>query len=90
MYKIAFSPDSSMIASVGGNNIDLWDVSTGQFLRNLTGYREKNPMRQVGNRLLGKPGVHIVVFSPDGKTIAGASNRDIHLWDRYGISPKTR
>ena len=83
--NLAFSPDGSMIACNNWLDIDLWDVNNGKLLRTLTGYRENNPSRREWRRghigLIGPPGIFTVVFSPDGKTIAGASVHGVHLWD---------
>ena len=81
--NLAFSPDGSMIACNNWKDIDLWDVNTGKLLRTLTGYRENNPPRRdrFSGHILGSPGIFMVVFSPDGKTIAGANRQGIHLWD---------
>jgi WD40 repeat protein len=72
-----------MIACGNLHDIDLWDVNTGKQLRTLTGYRENNPPRRdwVRGHILGSPWIFTVVFSPDGKTIAGASEREVRLWD---------
>ena len=81
--NLAFSPDGSMIAWNNFHDIDLWDVNTGKLLRTLTGYRENNPLRRerFSGHILGDPTIFAVVFSPDGKTIAGASVQGVHLWD---------
>ena len=81
--NLAFSPDGSMIACNNAHDIDLWDVNTGKLLRTLTGYRENNPLRRerFSGHILGEPSIFKVVFSPDGKTIAGASVQGVHLWD---------
>ena len=81
--NLAFSPDGSMIACGNLHDIDLWDVNTGKLLRTLTGYRENNPLRRerFSGHILGNPSIFAVVFSPDGKTIAGANRHGVHLWD---------
>ena len=81
--NFAFSPDGSMIARNNLHDIDLLDVNTGKLLRTLTGYRENNPLRRerFSGHILGDPSIFTVVFSPDGKTIAGASVHGVHLWD---------
>ena len=61
--SIAFSPDSRLLASAGGNDIHvkIWAVGDGQLLQTLT-----NPVLGVGS----------VVFSPDGRALA--STGEIH------------
>ena len=75
MSSIAFSPDSSLLASglsydpaLGqrDDTIKLWSVRTGQLLNTLTGH--------------GGP-VLSVSFSPDGSLLAsGATDKTIKLW----------
>ena len=66
--SISFSPDGQMLAC--GNRektIHLWDISTGQHMKKLTGHTSS---------------VLSVSFSPDGQTIASAGwDKTIRLWD---------
>src|SRR4029077_6817102 len=72
--NLAFSPDGKRMAvgnasaasSLHGGEIKLWDITTGKIIRTL----EPNA---------GSQG--IVVFSPDGKWIAGGGNGTIKFWD---------
>ncbi len=65
-WSIAFSPDSTMIAS-GNRIIQVWDVDTGNPIATLTGHVES---------------IGALTFSPDGKILAsGSSDMSIKLWD---------
>ena len=69
-YSESFSPDSRILAAGARNGtIKLWDVETGQNIGNLLGERES--------------WVSMVVFSPDGRTIASRASgeRFTRLWD---------
>ena len=73
---IAFSSDGTTLASGGRSQqggtihlyIHLWDANTGEHRKTLMSYR--NGSRDV-----------CVVFSPDGKMVAGSWNDTISLWD---------
>ncbi len=66
--SIAFSPDSSTLASGGyDTKVRLWNVATGQIQRTLSGHRYW---------------ILCVRFSPDGSTLAsGSMDRTTRLWD---------
>ena len=68
VYKVAFSPDGSRVASASRDNtIRLWDSMTGHEIAVLDGHTG-----QVGS----------VAFSPDGSQLASASfDQTIKLWD---------
>jgi WD40 repeat protein len=65
---VAFSPDSTLVASASGDGIvRLWDTATGAARHTLRGH-------------LGR--VFAVAFSPDGKLAASASHDNtVRLWD---------
>lgn len=65
---VAFSPNGAVLATAGGDNIvRLWDVTTGQQIKELVGHTAL---------------VWSVVFSPDGKTLlSGGEDKTMKLWD---------
>jgi WD40 repeat protein len=65
---IAFSPDGRTLATTGDLMLALWDVSTGDQLRILSGGYE-----------LGT--ISLLAFSPDGRTLAQLANNHLMLWD---------
>ena len=65
--SVAFSPDGKIIVSGGEDDIRLWDASTGEQLRILTGQKDQ---------------IEAVLFSDDGLTVVSAGFEEaIHTWD---------
>ncbi|HWU36073.1 MAG TPA: WD40 repeat domain-containing protein, partial [Candidatus Acidoferrum sp.] len=65
---LAFSPDGKWLAGVAGQQAaNIWDVSTGKLLHNLTGHTQD---------------VISVTFSPDGKlVVTGGGEGDVKIWE---------
>ena len=75
--SIAYSPDSSVIASgVSDRGVHLWNVATGTLIRKFGG---------IHHSIVDK-----VAYSPDGRTIATVFARygQVHLWDAATGTPK--
>ena len=67
-YSVAFSPDSSVIATGSvDRTVRLWDTKTCYFLRALVGHEDS---------------ISGIAFSPDGRTLASCSyDGTVRLWD---------
>ncbi len=73
-WSAAFSPDSKLLAVGGLGRTFLYDVDTGQ---------------RIGIHTEFDRPVISVAFSPDGMTLAGASDHEIYLWDIANAHPIT-
>ena len=62
--SIAFSPDSTKIASAAGRDVKLWDVETGENIATFQGQKGK---------------VESIAFSPDGTKIAVGADKGVKL-----------
>jgi WD40 repeat protein len=67
VYDVKFSPDGRLLAAAWGNDIVLWDASTLQFVRRLTGHAHE---------------ISRLAFSPDSRTMAsGTIDGEMKVWD---------
>jgi WD40 repeat protein len=71
-FCVAWSPKGGILASGSqseSENLQLWDVNTGELLRTLRGHSDN---------------VRSVAWSPDGRLLASGSDDDtVQLWDVY-------
>jgi hypothetical protein len=77
---VAVCPDKSTIAAGRGNQIDVYDATSGKFIRALSDPGLKAPD--------GKPvkAAHLslvesLAFSPDGKMLVSGSFQEVRIWD---------
>jgi WD40 repeat protein/HEAT repeat protein len=67
---VAFHPDGQWLAVSGASGIQLWEVTTGRYLRTLN-----------GNGTLDDQHAKALVFSPDGRCLARQSESTIDVLD---------
>jgi len=71
----SFSPDSERIISVDGNDICVWDVSSGKKLLTLSGHESESVYRQLGD-------IFSMSYSPDGtRIVSGGLDRTVRVWN---------
>jgi len=63
--EVAFSPDGSILATVGYEAVILWDVASWSKLRTLAGSK----------------GTESVAFSPDGATLVTGTGMTVKVWE---------
>lgn len=86
---VAISPDKATVAAGRGNQVHLFDAKTGEFKKTLV-----DPALKTAD---GKPAtaahislVESMAYSPDGKTLATGSFRELTLWDADKGEPRKR
>jgi RNA polymerase sigma factor (sigma-70 family) len=76
IWSLAFTADGKSLLSGGHDNIVyLWDLKTFKELRRYTGHAF---------------GIHRVLLSPDGHTVAAAADKEIRLWEFDTARPTRR
>jgi hypothetical protein len=80
VFGVAVSPDKSQAAATRGNQIHVYDASSGAHVRTLTDAslvgHDKKPVKAAHLSL-----VESLAFSPDGKYLASGSFQEVKLWD---------
>lgn len=84
----AFSPDGQIIATAGGNDykVQLWNLQTGRLKNGLVGDPKFVKMIMISDGVpklvdYATKRVGSIAFSPDGRTLAVASDNEIIFWD---------
>ena len=87
---LVFSPDGQMIATAGGNDytVQLWKRQTGELNNRLKGDARYVKMIMISNGVpklvdYATKRAESIAFSPDGRTLAVASDGEIALWDPH-------
>ncbi len=73
---VAISPEKSIVVASRGNQLHVFDVKTGKYLRSFND--------EQGTHLPGAAHVSLVeslAFSPDGKLLASGSYQEVKLWE---------
>jgi WD40 repeat protein len=77
---LAVSPDKSALAAGRGNQIHIYNASTGAYLRSLYDPEltlpDKQPLKFAHAAI-----VDAIAYSPDGKLLASGSFQEVVLWD---------
>ena len=86
---VAVSPDGKVVAASRGNQVHLYDAKKGDFLKTLL-----DPQLKSADGKEAKAAhvslVESMAFSPDGKTLATGSFRELTLWDAEKGTVKER
>jgi WD40 repeat protein/serine/threonine protein kinase len=70
---LAFSPDSTLLATASSDQIRLWKAGTDRLVRTLTGHHEP---------------VQALAFSPDGRLlVSGSQDYRIRIWETHSDKP---
>jgi len=77
---VAVSPDKSQVAATRGNQIHVYDATSGNHVRTLLDAKLE------GHDKKAVKGAHVslvesLAFSPDGKYLASGSYQEVKLWD---------
>jgi WD40 repeat protein len=80
VLAVAVRPDKSAIATGRGNQIHLYDATSGKYLRSLT-----DPDLKTADGKAVKAAhlslVESLAYSPDGKFLASGSFQEVNVWD---------
>jgi WD40 repeat protein len=65
--SLSFSPDGSLLAAAAGNDVQIWDTTSGTQITNLTGH---------------SGAVNLAAFSPDGRSLVSVGgDNQLMLWE---------
>jgi WD40 repeat protein len=80
VFGVAVSPDKSQVAGTRGNQIHVYDATSGNHVRTLADAslvgQDKKPVKAAHLSL-----VESLAYSPDGKYLASGSYQEVKLWD---------